>query len=44
MLLERSKGISLDFKFRCYGNENQNDCLLLKKGYCLSKSDVQTVI
>ena len=46
MLLELSKGISLDFKFRCYGNQNQNDCLLLKtlKVYCLSKNYVQTVI
>ena len=45
-LLELSKGISLDFKFRCYGNQNQNDCLLLKKQkvYCLSKSDVQNVV
>ena len=42
MLLEPSKGISLDFKFRYYGNQDQNDCLLLKKQrvYCLSKSDV----
>ena len=23
--------ILLDFKFCCYGNQNQNDCLLLKK-------------
>ena len=45
-LLELSKGILLDFKFRCYGNQNQNNCLLLKKQkvYCLSKSDVQTII
>ena len=45
-ILELSKGISLDFKFRCHGNQNQNDCLLLKKQkvYCLSKSDVQKVI
>ena len=46
-LLELSKGISLDFKFRCYGNQNQNYCLLLKKRkvYCLSnKSDVHKVI
>ena len=37
-----SKGISLDFKFRCYVNQNQNDCPLLKKQkvYCLSNSDV----
>ena len=46
MLLERGKEFSLNFKFRCYGNQNQNDCLLLKKQnvYCLSKSDVKTVI
>ena len=31
-LLELSKRISLDFKFRCYVNQNQNDCRLLKKG------------
>ena len=45
-LLELSKENSLDFKFHCYGKQNQNDCLLLKKqkAYCLSKSDVQTVI
>ena len=44
--LKLSKRISLDFKFRCYGNQNQNDCLLLEKQkvYCLSKSDVQKVI
>ena len=30
-LLEFSKGIWLDFKFRCYGNQNQSYCLLLKK-------------
>ena len=37
-LLELGKGISLDFRFRCYGNQNQNECLLLKKQkvYCLS--------
>ena len=29
-LLELSKGISLDFKFRCYANQNQDNCLLLK--------------
>ena len=42
-LLGLGKEISLAFKFRCYGNQNQNDCLLLKKQkvYCLSKSDVQ---
>ena len=30
----------------CYGNQNQNYCLLLKKQkvYCLSKSDVRKVI
>ena len=44
-LLELSKGISSDFKFRCYGNQNQNYCLLLKKRvYCLSKSDIHKVI
>ena len=38
-LLERSQKFSLDFKFRCYSNQNQNDCLLLKKEkvYCLRK-------
>ena len=30
-LLALGKGISLHFKFRCYGNQNQNYCLLLKK-------------
>ena len=30
-LLELSKGISLCFKFRCYRNQNQTYCLLLKK-------------
>ena len=40
------QGISLHFKFCCYGNQNQNYHLLLKKQkvYCLSKSDVQKVI
>ena len=35
-LLELSKGILPHFKFRCYGNQTQNDCLLLKKQkvYC----------
>ena len=44
-LLEHNKGISLDFKFRCYDNQNQNDCLLLEKQkvYCLSKSEAQKV-
>ena len=23
--------MGVDFKFRCYGNQNQNNCLLLKK-------------
>ena len=34
------------FQCRCYGNQNQNCCLLLKKQKldCLSKSDVQKVI
>ena len=45
-LLELGKGILLHFKFCCYGNQNQNCCLLLKKQevYCLSKSDVWQVI
>ena len=45
-LLELGKGILLHFKFCCYGNQNQNYCLLLKKQkvYCLSKSDVRKVI
>ena len=45
-LLELGKGILLHFKFCCYGNQNQNYCLLLKKQkvYCLSKSDVWKVI
>ena len=45
-LLELGKEILLHFKFCCYGNQNQNYCLLLKKQkiYCLSKSDVQKVI
>ena len=30
-LLELSKGILLDFKFSCCGNQNQNNCLLLRK-------------
>ena len=30
-LLELGKGILLHFKFCCYGNQNQNYCLLLKK-------------
>ena len=44
-LLELGKEILLHFKFCCYGNQNQNYCLLLKKQkvYCLSKSDVQKV-
>ena len=39
MLLEISKGIWFNFKFRFHGNQNQNDCLLFKKQkmYCLSK-------
>ena len=42
-LLELSKWFSLDFKFRCYSNQNQNYCLLLKKQkiYCLSRYDAQ---
>ena len=45
-LLELGKEILLYFKFCCYGNQNQNYCLLLKKQkvYCLSKSDVRKVI
>ena len=45
-LLELDKEISLHFKFCCYGNQNQNYCLLLKKQkvYCLSKTDVRKVI
>ena len=41
-LLELGNGILTHFKFCCYGNQNQNYCLLLKKQkvYCLSKSDV----
>ena len=31
LLLELSKGFSLDFKFRCYGNQHQSHGLLLKK-------------
>ena len=39
MLLELSKGIWFNFKFRFHGNQNQNDCLLFKKQKvcCLSK-------
>ena len=45
-LSEFGKGISLHFKFCCYGKHNQNYCLLLKKQkiYCSSKSDVGKVI
>ena len=45
-LLELGKEILLHFKFCCYGNQNQDYCLLLKKQkvYCLSKSDVWKVI
>ena len=45
-LLELGKGILLRFKFCCYGNQNQNCWLLLKKQkvYCLSKSVVWKVI
>ena len=41
--VELGEGISLHFKFCCYGNQNQNYHLLLKKEkvYCLSKSDVE---
>ena len=31
MLSELGKGLSFYFKFCCYGNQNQNYCLLLKK-------------
>ena len=30
-VIRAGKGISFDFKFRCYGNKNQNDCLLFEK-------------
>ena len=47
-LLELSKGILLHFKFRCYGKQNQNDCLSLKKTKgvlfqekCFSKNDLK---
>ena len=45
-LLEVGKGILLRLKFCCYGNRNQNYCLLLKKKkvYCLSKRVVWKVI
>ena len=45
-LLDLGKGISLHFQFCCYGNQNQNYCLLLEKQkvYYLSKSDVRKVI
>ena len=45
-LLELGREHSLDFKFCCNGNQNQNYCLLLKtqKVYCLSKNDDQKVI
>ena len=35
--------ISLEYNFRCYSNQNQNDCLLLKKGKvcCLRKGVFQ---
>ena len=41
--LEFSKGISLDFILCCCGNQNQNDCLLLKKQkvYCLRVSTTE---
>ena len=39
-MLDLSKRISLDFKFRCYGNQNQNDCLLLKTKGLLFKERV----
>ena len=42
-LLEFGKGISLDFKFCCYGNQNQHNRLSLQKQkvYYLSKSVFQ---
>ena len=45
-LLEFPKGISLDFKFCCYGNQNEHNCLSLKKQkvYYLSNSVVQKII
>ena len=38
-VLDLTQKISLDFKFRFYGNQSQNDCLLLKKEKvcCLTK-------
>ena len=45
-LLELGKRILLRLRFCCYGNQNQNYCLLMKKQkvYCLSKSIVWKVI
>ena len=45
-LLELAKEFCFISKFCCYGNQDQNYCLLLKKQkvYCLSKSDVRKVI
>ena len=39
-LLELGKGISLHFKFCCYGNQNQNYCLLLKNKRSIVKAKV----
>ena len=46
MKVQYRTGISVDFKFHGYGNQNQNHCQLLIKQnvYCLSKRDVQNVI
>ena len=38
-VLELGKGISLHFKFHCYGNQNQN-CLLLKNERSIVKAKV----
>ena len=41
------QGISLNLKFRCYGNQNQKNCLLLKnrsllfKQKCFSKNNLK---
>ena len=31
IVLDLNKGILLDFKLWCYGNQNQKNCLLLEK-------------
>ena len=45
-LLKFPKGISLGFKFCCYGNQNEHNCLSLRKQkvYYLSNSVVQKII